>query len=92
MEITRRTTPEIETYGRHLSEIQALLDIELGINDAATDLDLIDAGLLDSLALIDLVDLLSATFDIELDESDMTRENLATVAGMARLVDLRVAR
>ncbi|MCC7257266.1 MAG: acyl carrier protein [Gammaproteobacteria bacterium] len=48
--------------------------------------DLLDSGVLDSLAMLQLVEFISAEFGVEIDPDAITPENFATVATVTRLV------
>ena len=53
---------------------------------AETD-DLIETGVLDSLAFIELVAQIGRRYRIEVEDTDVTRENFGSVAAIARYVD-----
>jgi acyl carrier protein len=48
---------------------------------------LLEQGLLDSLALNELVNLLSQRFSVDISEEDVTPENLDTIAGLTRFLE-----
>lgn len=53
---------------------------------------LIDAGLLDSLGIVQLVALLERTFQLTFEPLDISAENLESVARITALVELRRGR
>ena len=55
----------------------------------ATDTSLIDAGILDSLALFKLIAMLEDRFGITVDPDDIVFENFATIDAIASLVQSR---
>ena len=64
-------------------------DLAIRVNTLAVDQSLIGSGLIDSLAVLDLVEFLESEFAIQLDPEDLTGENFDTIAAMARLVTER---
>lgn len=62
---------------------------EAGAIDGATPL--LDQGVLDSLALVELLMALAERFEIEFEEHDLSRENFATIRDIARLVERKQA-
>ena len=61
-------------------------DLSIRVNTLAVDQSLIGSGLIDSLAVLDIVEFLENEFAIQLDPEDLTGENFDTIAAMARLV------
>ena len=53
--------------------------------------NLIEAGLIDSLAIVLLVELLQERFDIEIEPEDVVAENFGTIAAIADLVATKLA-
>ena len=51
-----------------------------------TSFNLIEAGLLDSLAMMNLVAVFEDEFDIELDAEDISKSNFSTVDAMEKLI------
>ena len=51
-----------------------------------TSFNLIEAGLLDSLAMMNLVAVFEDELDIELDAEDISKSNFSTVDAMAELI------
>ena len=76
-----RTT--LERIGDYLSEAKGLAPEELPPADAS----LLQAGLLDSLGMIDLVAFLEESFKIEVDDEDLVPENFETLSAMAGFVE-----
>lgn len=68
------------------TEILVLLDLEFGIDDVEATDDLIASGRLDSLGLFELILCLEETFDIAIDQEQLSTENFATVDAMAELI------
>ncbi len=69
--------------------IRAVIGRELLLGEAVPlglDASLLARGIIDSARLPELAELLRRTFGITLDESELTRNNLDSVARMARLV------
>jgi acyl carrier protein len=64
----------------------------LNVDVLSPDHDLIEAGILDSLMIVDLVLYFEQTFDMSLSLEDLEIENFATVASMAALVAGRGSR
>ncbi len=60
--------------------------------DFALTTDLIDAGILDSLLVTDLVLFVSRTFAVELTARDISPEHMGSVERMARLVQDKLAK
>jgi acyl carrier protein len=65
---------------------EVVLDADASIDDNAPLLE----GILDSLALMQLVAFLEEEFDTEIDDTDVTAENFRTIADIERLVGGRV--
>lgn len=77
-----RSDAEIHT------RIRALLD-KLGVEPPAPDADLLEAGLLDSLGLIDLLAALELEFDFEIDLEEIDLEHFCTLDAMSAFVAAR---
>ena len=74
--------------------IQRFIREEVMLDEHAridTDSPLLD-GVLDSLALMQLVAFLEEEFDTEIDDTEVTAENFKTVADIERLMSDRMAR
>ena len=65
---------------------EVVLDDDASLNNEAPLLE----GILDSMALMQLVAFLEEEFDIEIDDTEVTAENFRTVADIERLVDARL--
>jgi acyl carrier protein len=80
--------PAVEFAG----EIQEILSEKLFVEVESHDTDLLQAGLLDSLALIQLLVHLEERFGVKISLDDLEIEDLRTVNSIARLVaNLRCA-
>ncbi len=73
---------------RHFIKEEVVLDMESTLQDDAPLLE----GILDSLALMQLVAFLEEEFDTEIDDTEVTAENFKTIADIERLMDGRRAR
>jgi acyl carrier protein len=67
---------------------EVFLDADAQIDDDSPLLD----GILDSLALMQLVAYLEEEFDTEIDDTEVTAENFRTIADIERLISGRLAR
>lgn len=69
----------------------ALLGREFGVpeQDLGPEAELLDSGILDSLAVIELVVTLQSTFGIVVYDADVDPQWFNSPAAIARLVDLR---
>jgi acyl carrier protein len=67
---------------------EVILDEGAQIDDDTSLLD----GILDSLALMQLVGFLEEEFDTEIDDTEVVVENFRTIADIERLVNARLAR
>jgi acyl carrier protein len=67
---------------------EVVLDANAPLDD---DTQLLE-GILDSLALMQLVAFLEEEYETEIDDVDVTSENFRTIADIARLIDGRLAR
>ena len=65
---------------------EVVLDADASLADDAPLLE----GILDSLALMQLVAFLEEEFDTEIDDTDVTAENFKTIADIERLVGGRL--
>ncbi len=55
-------------------------------DEVTQDTDLFEAGLVDSYGFVDLVSFIEGTFGITLDEDDLESPEMATLAGIERLI------
>jgi acyl carrier protein len=67
---------------------EVLLDTDAPLEDDTSLLD----GVLDSLALMQLVGFLEEEFETEIDDGEVTAENFKTVADIEHLVNAQLAR
>ena len=75
----------------HLASICALLSEKLDVIDPAPDADLIGSGVLDSLALIELLVQLEQEFGITLELEEIDPERFRTPESIAQLVEAKLA-
>jgi acyl carrier protein len=66
---------------------EVVLDASASLEDDAPLLE----GILDSLALMQLVAFLEEEFDTEIDDTEVTAQNFRTIADIERLVEARRA-
>lgn len=65
-----------------------LLGEDDGLSDTAS---LLERGVVDSLGLVELVLFVEETFEISLDEVELTNENLDSIERISRLVEAKMA-
>ena len=65
-------------------------DFGLQTRDLGADQSLLAGGLIDSLAVLDIIAFLEARFDIQFDPEDLTGENFDRISSMAELVRARL--
>jgi acyl carrier protein len=70
-----------------VKRVQGLMKDVLAINPAGIDEDLIESGLLDSMALVELLHAIEQEFSVELPLEDLDVELLRSVRGIASYVD-----
>ena len=58
--------------------------------DLAAGQSLLSSGLIDSLAVLDIIAFLESRFDIQLDPEDLTGDNFDRISSMAALVRSRI--
>ncbi len=66
-------------------------DLAIRANRLSFDQSLIAGGLVDSLAVLGVVEFLESRFELRLDPEDLTGENFDSIAAMAELVRARRA-
>ncbi len=66
--------------------INSLFSDRLNRDVPSNDIDLLDSGTLDSLALVNLLVLLEEEFDVAVDLGDVELDSLRTVLGISQLV------
>jgi acyl carrier protein len=74
---------EIHAFIRE-SFLQLRPTIQLGETD-----DLVDAGVLDSLAFVELVEMLQTRYNVVIQDVDITREHFGSIAALERYVSTR---
>jgi len=55
------------------------------------DLDLIDSGVLDSLAMVEVADFLEELSGLPIETQDLTRQNVGSIGAMVRFVSRRLS-
>jgi acyl carrier protein len=75
-----------------VDRLRALFPTVLYIEAPAPDADLIDGGVLDSLALVELLAAVETEFAIEVPLDEFDLERIRTVTALADLVSERLAR
>jgi D-alanine--poly(phosphoribitol) ligase subunit 2 len=55
------------------------------------DTDLLEAGLVDSFAFVDLITFIEKTYGVKLTGDDLASPEIATLSGIVRLVSARIA-
>ena len=73
--------------GDTVTMLLALLDVDFGITGLTPDTELLTEGLLDSLALMEMILALEATFGIRIDDDNLRPDHFASVRTIAQLVD-----
>jgi acyl carrier protein len=74
-----------------IDRLSALFPTVLYVEAPAPDADLIDGGVLDSLALVELLTALEVEFSIEVPLDELDLERIRTLTALADLVSERVA-
>jgi D-alanine--poly(phosphoribitol) ligase subunit 2 len=72
-------------------QVTALFAEKLNLDVASAETDLIEAGLLDSLALVELLAQLEESFDVSISTDDMELENFRSINSIAMFVMQRAA-
>jgi len=75
----------IEHHGIH-QKLTELFAKKLNLEVSSVDTDLVGTGLLDSLALVELLAQLEETFGISVSTDDLEFENFRSIASIARFV------
>jgi acyl carrier protein len=81
-------TDMVENYGIH-RELTELFAKKLSLEVSSVDADLVETGLLDSLALIELLAQLEETFGVSVSTDDLELENFRSIANIAGFVARR---
>jgi methoxymalonate biosynthesis acyl carrier protein len=82
MPTNNRVESDLLTFLRDHRQGDASIDVET---------DLFDAGMLDSLMLVDLILRIEKVHGVTLGDQDVTRTNFCTIAQLARVVAARTA-
>ena len=80
----------IEHHGIHQKLIE-LFAGKLNLEVSSVDTDLMETGLLDSLALVELLAQLEETFGVSISTDDLEIENFRSIASIAWFVVQRMA-
>ena len=65
-------------------------DLEVALQGDSREKSLLTSGLIDSLAVLDIIAFLETQFDIQFDAEDLTGENFDRISSMAALVRSRM--
>ena len=60
-------------------------------NDLSSSQSLLDAGVIDSTGVLELVSFLERTYQIRIDDEDLVPENLDSIASIAQFVQRKLA-
>jgi len=80
----------IEHHGVH-QQLTELFANKLSLEVSSVDTDLVGSGLLDSLALIELLAQLEETFGVPISTDDLELENFRSITSIAGFVAQRTA-
>jgi len=72
-------------------QVTSLFAEKLNLDVASAETDLIEAGLLDSLALVELLAQLEESFDVSISTDDLELENFRSITSIAMFVMQRTA-
>jgi acyl carrier protein len=72
-------------------QVTALFAEKLNLDVASAETDLIETGLLDSLALVELLAQLEESFDVSISTDDLEIENFRSVTSIAMFLMQRAA-
>jgi acyl carrier protein len=72
-------------------QVTALFAEKLNLDVASAETDLIETGMLDSLALVELLAQLEESFDVSISTDDMELENFRSINSIAMFVMQRTA-
>ena len=72
-------------------QVTALFAEKLNMDVASAETDLIETGLLDSLALVELLAQLEESFDVSISTDDLELENFRSITSIAMFVTQRAA-
>ena len=68
------------------SDLGSFLAVKMGIEVPSPEADLVEAGLLDSLALVDLLVHLEQSYDTRISLEDLDLDNFRSIARIARFL------
>jgi len=72
-------------------QVASLFAEKLNLDVASVETDLIETGLLDSLALVELLAQLEESFDVSISTDDLELENFRSITNIAGFVAQRAA-
>ena len=72
-------------------QVTSLFSEKLNLDVVSVETDLIETGLLDSLALVELLAQLEESFDVSISTDDMEIENFRSITSIATFVMQRAA-
>jgi len=78
----------MDTYALQ-QQVTALFAEKLNLDVASAETDLIETGLLDSLALVELLAQLEESFDVSISTDDLELENFRSITNIAGFVAQR---
>lgn len=88
---TNKDTQEMSNKEQILDHIKTVILAGSAGKDISTSDDLIDSGLMDSLALMRLIQYLEETYDVTFDGMDVVPDNFQSVDAMADLLEKKKA-
>jgi len=74
-----------------VSTLMGMFAEDMNVDVPSADVDLIDAGIMDSLMLVDLLFQIEAKFNISIPLEELDMDNLRSVKSIAAYIDERVA-
>jgi len=74
-----------------VSTLMGMFSEDMNVNVPSAEIDLIDAGIMDSLMLVDLLFQIEAKFNISIPLEELDMDNLRSVQSIAAYIDGRVA-
>ena len=74
-----------------VATLMTMFSEDLNVDVPSAEIDLIDAGIMDSLMLVDLLFQIEARFAISIPLEELDMDNLRSVQSIAAFVDSRVA-
>jgi D-alanine--poly(phosphoribitol) ligase subunit 2 len=80
----------IDTLGLQRQVVELFAE-KLNLDVASAETDLIETGLLDSLALVELLAQLEESFDVSISTDDLELENFRSITSIAMFVMQRAA-